>query len=425
MSKTHWIVLSLLLLLAYAGSSRAQAVFVPAASRSDMVYDAARDRIYIANGDHVVRWAVAAQQFLSPIPLGAGASARGMDLSPDGSKLAVADLTGTSTGVRVHIVDLNTLAVMPRTTPRAYMEGGTWSVAFASDGTLLVTSTFQGSGWVPMRRLLVNAGRWSTVATVSQNTMLSASGDRKTIAFAEGNISDGRWGLFDVPTQRVVRRQWYAQGTGWFNFEIATDAVGSQFAIPTYNGAYIYDADYARLAILGTYAGPQPTGVAYHPVENLVYFPWAETSTVQVFDTQTRERVDTLEIGNTFGHTGNWAYGNGRTRISADGSLLMVSVPNGMRYLRMYAPLTAYPAAAVATSGSATAIPLAGSIGNGGTLRYTIARQPLHGAVTISGDTATYRSAPGYQGLDTFNYTVRYGATATAAATVTVNNVTP
>src|SRR5262245_17866406 len=88
----HWIVVSLLLLASYAGSTRAQATFVPAASRSDMAYDYRRDRIYIANGSEVLRYAVDTQQFLSPIALGAGASARGMDISPDGTRLAVADL---------------------------------------------------------------------------------------------------------------------------------------------------------------------------------------------------------------------------------------------------------------------------------------------------------------------------------------------
>jgi hypothetical protein len=250
--------------------------------------------------------------------------------------------------------------------------------------------------------------------------MLSASADRKTIAFAEANISDGRWGLFDVPTQRLVSRTGYTDGTSWFNYEIATDPIGGQFAIPTYGGAYIFDADYQRVRILGTYAGQQATGVAYHPVESLVYFPWAETTTVRVFNTRTFDWTETLAIGDTFTHTGNGAYGNGRTRISADGSLLMVSVPGGVRYVRMYAPLSVGDVAATATSGVNTSIPLPGSIGNNGALKFVVSKRPRNGTVTIEGATATYRSSAGYQGPDSFQYTVRYGAAASMVGTVMV-----
>lgn len=422
MWKKHWIALTFFLLASYTGSSRAEAVFVAAPYRTDMVYDFRRDLIYVANGNEVLRYAVATQEFLSPIPLGAGVQLKGMDISPDGSRLAIADSTGTASSVRVHVVDLRTLATAKRATTKAFGEGGTWSVAFASDGTLLVTSTFEGSGWVPMRRLLVNPGRWSTVASVRQDTMLSASADRKTIAFAEANISDGRWGLYDVPTHRVVRRDGYSNGTSWFNYEIATDAMGSQFAIPTYGGTYIYGVDYERLQIVGQYAGPQPIGAAYHPVENLLYFPWAETSTVRVIDAQTFALVDTIEIGNSFQTTGNWAYSNGRTKLSADGSLLMVTVPGGLRYVRMYAPLAAGNIAAVAGSGVSTSVPLVGTIGNNGSLAYFISQRPKHGTVTVSGATATYKSDAGYTGPDSFQYTVRYGSAASkvGVATITV-----
>lgn len=394
--------------------AHAQAVFVPSTTRTDMVHDARRGIIYIANGPQVRRYRISTRSFLPALTLGIDAMAMGIDISADGSTLAVADASWSADKVWIHKINLNTLAKTRWRFPRAFYEGGTYSVAFAADNAVLVSSSFQGSGWVPMRRLERN-GTYTTLPEVRQNTMLSASGDRATIAFAEANSSDGPWGLFDVPTGQLVRREGYEHGTSWSNFEIATDRLGGQFAIPTYNGAYIYGADYRLLDTIGTYAGPQPVGVAYHPVEPEIYFPWAETSQVQVWSATTLQHLRNIEVGDGFAHTGNTAYGSGRTRLSADGSLLMVTVPGGLRYVRQYAPLDAADVQASVATGVASAIQLAGSIGNHGRLAYSIHQPPQHGTARVYGSRVSYRPAAGYTGTDRFVYLVRYGEAVVAA----------
>lgn len=421
--KLKQIVGAVVLFLAIqAGDAAAVGTFIPSPDRADMVHDAARGVIYVTEADKVLRYHVASQSFLSPITL--GGVLKGLDLSPDGKTLAVADRSYSSTEVWVHLVDLDTLGVTRQAAPIAFMEAGTWSVSFAADGSLLMTSLFAGSGDVPMRRFDFGSGTWSQVASVMQATMLSASGDAQTIAFAESNRSDGPWGLYDAPTGGLVRRNGYTNGTSWFNFEIATDALGSQFAIPTYGGTFIYDDAYTRVATIGTYAGPQPIGVAYHPVERLVYFPWAETGEVRVYDTTTLIQSASFDFEDRFNHTGNGAFNQGRTKLSRDGSLLMVSVTGGVRFHRMYAPLAASDIVTASNDGVPVTVVLNGSIGNGGQLAYSLVDQPAHGSVSVDGANATYVPAPDFEGVDTFTYRVHYGR-ATADAVVAVTTTRP
>jgi hypothetical protein len=393
--------------------AQAVGVLIPAQARRDMVYDERYGVVYITHGSDLLRYEVASGTFLPPVTL--GGSLNGIDLSPDGKTLAVADMVTSDSQVSIYLVSIPDLyglaynAVRKVSTPLAFYEGGAWSVAYAADGSVRMTSQFLGSGWVPLRRLDPATGTWSTLASVRQNTMLSASGDAQTIAFAESNISDGRWGMLDIPTGAIVRREWYENGTSWFNFEIATDAMGAQFAIPTYGGTMIYDDLYRKVQTLGVYAGPQPIGVAYHPVQRIAYFPWAQTREVRAIDMGSFRQIAAYDFEHDFVHTGNWAFGQGRTRISRDGSLLMVTVSGGVRILRLYAPLEAPPLDVSTWPNSRVSFALPGRIGNNDTLTYSLVEAPANGRASIYGTTMTYMPDPSFTGTDTLTYRVQYG----------------
>jgi hypothetical protein len=406
------------------GNATAAGTLIPAANRVDMVHDAARGVIYISNGDQVLRYHVPTATFLAPIVLGGQLS--GIDLSPDGATLAVADRSSDAVNEWVHLVRLSDLSASKATIVKEFMEDGLWSVAFARDGSLFASARFAGSGWVPLRRLNMATMAWSKVGaaypdnTFTQNAMLSASGDGNTMAIAESNISDGRWGKVDVASGTLTHRTGYTDGTSWYNYEIAANANGSQYAIPTYGGTYIYNANYARVGTIGSYAGPQPIGVAYHPVEPLVYFPWSTTGQVRVYDANNLTQVNAYEFEDTFQGNGNWAFVQGRTRLSRDGSLLMVSVTGGVRVLQTYAPLSATAVTGSTMAGSPVTMGLKGAIGNGGQLSYAISSAPAKGSAIVNGNLVTYTPAPGTSGTDTFGYVVQYGS-ARAASTVTVS----
>jgi Bacterial Ig domain len=418
--------LSALAVLLTTTSAMAVGTLAPAPQRADMVHDDTRGIIYITQGDQVLRYHIGSGTYLSPIAL--GGQLRGLDISADNATLAVADdATGISTGW-VHLVSLNDLT--SRTVPfdKELYESGTFSVSFGADNALYATTNYWGSGWTPMRRLDTATDTWTQLASVRQATMLSSSGDGDTIAFAETNSSDGPWGLVDVPTGQIVRRNGYTNGTSWYNYEIATDRLGSQFAIPTYGGTFIYNDAYQKVATLGQYAGAQPIGVAYHPVDRTAYFPWAQSGQVRVYDMNNFTQTGSYDFQDTFSTTGNGAFVQGRTKLSKDGSLLMVSVTGGVRFLETYAPLTAAPASANALAGVTTSLALPASIGNGGSLQYSIVRAPVHGNVVLSAGTAAYTAQPGYAGSDSFRYRVQYGRASREAEvqlTVTVPNSPP
>jgi len=419
MKHTHLLFALSLGLAAMAPEVLAVGTFVPAADRRDMVYDDARDILFITSNDRVLRYHVGSGTFLSPIVT--GGYVEGIDLSLDGNTLVVADSFPDGNQAHVYLVPVRPVTgtgyLRPRkiSTPNSmFNEGGIYSVAYASDGTIRTAPVRYGySGWGSIRKLDPATRTWTKLSTVTYGSMVAASGDGDTIAYVMGGISSGDWGYADIPTGQVIGSN-YQQGTSWFNFEVGADRTGSQFAIPTYNGAYIYNELFQRIARIGTYAGPQPIGVVYHPVRKVAYFPWAQTNEVKVYDMETFTQIGSYDFEHNFTHTGNGAYNYGRTRISRDGSLLMVSVDGGIRLLRMYAPLQALPISFTAVqgngAGNSVTVPLQGSIGNGDPLTYSLGSAPRNGQAAVFGERLTYTPRPGFIGIDTLTYRVRYGS---------------
>src|SRR5436305_1473288 len=165
------------------------AAFISAPNRVDMVHDPSRNVLHISSGSSVLRYDLASTAFLTPVQL--SGSLAGMDLSPDGNTLAVADTTRTDANVWIHLVDLNALSSQKALFPRAFCEGGTYTVAWGADGAVMVSGTFEGSGWVPLRRYQPTNSQILEVGSVRQSSMLSASADRTIVAIEESNISNG------------------------------------------------------------------------------------------------------------------------------------------------------------------------------------------------------------------------------------------
>lgn len=414
-----------ILLISMQHKAEAAGMFIPANARVDMVHDFQRDLVYITNGGSILRYNIGSNSFLSSFDL--GGSLGGMDLSPDGNTLAVADGQRSETEVWIHLVDLETGLSRKVSFPRAFYEGGTFTAAFGKDGAVLVTSTFEGSGWVPMRRYDPATGTTAVIASsVRQDTMLASSSDGISIAFAESNSSDGPFGRYLVSDQSLLRKSGYTDGTSWFNYEIGVNRNGTQYAIPTYGGTFIYDANLNKVTatVIGQYAGPQPIGVVYHPTEDVVYFAWSGTSEVRALDTVSFTQLSSYNFENAFTNTGNRAFTQGRLKISRDGSLLLATVSGGVRYLRLYDPLVANGQAVVTDEDTPAVISLTGTVGNGGTLSYAVETPPSHGTLSGTAPNLVYTPNPEYFGTDSFTFKATYGtASSTATVSIAVNPV--
>jgi hypothetical protein len=419
MRKRFFQQLSGLFFILFVLDAQAVGVYIPASARVDMTHDSARNVIYISNGSQILRYDLGSASFLTPY--GLGGSLSGIDLSPDGNTLAVADRAYDATNLWIHLINLNTGVSSKITFPREFYEGGAFTVSYGNDGKLLVSSMFQGSGWVPLRKYDPTTGDVEILKSmVRQDTMLNASGDAGTIAYTESNISSGPIGRYNVDDQVLEQ----GPSTGWFTFEVGTNKDGTHYSVPTYDGTFVYDGLWSLQAVIGTYAGPQPIGVVYHPVEDRVYYPWAETTEVREFDTTTNTQIAAYDFEDTFAHTGNFAFRQGRMKISRDGSLLMATVTGGVRILRLYEPLNASSQSITLDEDVSTPVTLSGTIGNGGTLSYSISAAPSIGALSGTPPSLIYTPNENASGKDSFTYKVQYGrAEVEASVAITVNPV--
>lgn len=326
--------------------------FIPATNRVDMVEDSLRNLLYITAGNQVLRYNLSSGTFLTPFVF--GANLHGIDISPDNNTLVVADSSGSSSNVWVYAVDLPSGTNRQITFPQG-ASLGTYAVAFGYDGAAII------SGAIPLLRLNPVSGTFTVVGNPTTDSMVSSSGDGRIVAIAEAGISSGPLDRYDVASQTIT-------GTvddGWFNFEVAVNRDGSQYAVPTYGGTYIYDTNLNQIGLLGTYATEGPIGGAYDPQADLAFFAWWPTSFLRAYETHTLAQVASYDCGYNFGWTGNGAFGQGRVRISRDGNNLFVTVANGVRWISR----PAFPPADLALSlASSPASP----VNAGSNLTYTI-----------------------------------------------------
>lgn len=405
------------ILLTSTNQAQAVGTFISAPSRFDMVHDSKRDVLYISSGGSILRYHLGSDTFLTPFQTGGNLG--GIDISPDGNTLVVADRRRLETLVWVYVIDLQTEQITQLQFPRAFGEGGTFTVAFANDGSVLSTSLFEGSGWVPLRKFDPITGAWSQIDEVRQDTMITASGDMGIIGFAESNISDGRFGRYRLADGNLVRKT-FQDGTGWFNYEIGVNRNGTQYAIPTFGGTFIADENLNKFHVIGQQSGNHPIGVVYHPVENIVYFAWVGTTQVRAFDTSSFAQTAAYDFEYTFTNPGNFAFVHGRLKTSRDGSLLFATVGGGVRYLRLYEPLTADSQSVSTNEDTSVPITLTGSVGNGGAISYVITSNPSHGTLSGVAPNLIYTPDTNYFGPDSFTFKTVYGAAFSSEATVSL-----
>ncbi|MBB6183074.1 FG-GAP-like repeat-containing protein [Oleiagrimonas soli] len=400
----------------YTGTSRAAAdgTFITAGNRTDMVYDDTRGLIYIADGDRVLRYDMATDSFLQDITT--GGNLLGMDISPDENTLAVTDSNPyTGNNSYVHEINLDTLEDTPTPVKSYSSTLGLYSATYLKDGTLATTDYNSEAELSP-----IYPGVTLTNVNLHSTGMLSVSGNGQYLGIANLGVSE-----WVAVNELTYGQSYYPSGnqsfeSGFETIGIGANEDGTQFAIVTPSGTMIRDIRNQHLASLGNSLDGMPVAVAYSPGAPIAYFPWSGTTMVQAYDMSTFKQIASYDTGDTFSLPANsTTYSQGRIRLSRDGSLLMVSVTGGIRYIHLYAPLGA-DNISTNTYGSRISIPLKGHIGNNGELTYSIKSPPSHGHAFINDGKATYVPDPEFTGTDSFTYTAHYGMAA-ASATVDVS----
>jgi hypothetical protein len=330
-------VLLALLMPLMTSTARAEGTFIPASKRTDIAYDDARGLLYISNGPQVLRYQLSTKKFLKAVTL-AGTYLIGLDISPDGTTLAVTDgnFDFRNNLNRVHLIDLDSLKAQTVNFPQSFDEAGTFAVAYGNDGRLLISSAFDGSGGqVPLRLYTPSTGQTEIVANIDSRSMLSPNAGRTIIALAEADNDFGPFGDYVVSTGalNVVGANDF-NGTGAFNYEIAVNRGATLYAIPTAFGTYIANKDLKLTAVVTGTGDQTPVTAIFHPSKDLVYFPFAYTTQVRVYNPVTWRQVDAFDFEDTFMPTGGFAYGRGREKLSKKGSILFVCVTGGVRYVK-------------------------------------------------------------------------------------------
>ena len=326
-SRNRLVTWFLMLLAAFGLTAQGAPVskLISAGNRYDFVHDGSRNILYISEGPRILRYDLGIEGFRQSIEV--GGNLRGVDLSPDGNFLAVADANQSSTQCWIHLVDLRDGSIRKLNFP-SEPAGGTFTLAYGQDGTLLVCGNFAG-GFAPrVRRVDPSTGEASVVNGLSDYAVLSASGDRRVIAAAFIGGSNGQVSLYDVITRSATA----STAVGWFNYAVATSKDGSQTAVPVYGGTFVYDGTLQPVTKVGTYAGESPVGAAYHPTRDAVFFAWAGTSEVRAHNTTSFEVLGRFEVDGRFEHPGNAPFQSGHLKLSSDGTRVFVAVPGGVSW---------------------------------------------------------------------------------------------
>lgn len=287
--------------------------------------------VYVTSGSTIVRYDLATQQFLSTFNIGGNLA--GLDISPDGQTLAVADTSTNGPSSALHLVDSHTGVDLTINFPLSGNESGTYMAVWEGDSGILISSKFSGSGWVPLRRFDLNTGTTQVLGTIRQDSMLAPSADLTTIGLVEGNISSGPVSAYSVSGGGIVA----TMNTNSFLYEVAVDPTGHQIAVPSFTGMFIFDLTGSALqlrTILGQTESHRPIGAAYSPISPHLFTAErdssAATSGIYVYDTTSLTLSSFLDTY-PFGPTGNHAFGDGRSKISGDGRWFGVSAGSTVR----------------------------------------------------------------------------------------------
>ncbi len=187
-----------------------------------------------------------------------GTALGGMDLSPDGRFLAVAEQTienrsspggSASMVVKVHVVNLETGAV---TDYGAYANGtdrAFWDVGYLSNGTIALTQASSAMGFTPITILDPSTGVFTRGEKLYNDVgVVSVSNDHSKVLFGASGLSDAPLAIIGVGGVETAQRAIYAGGV--YTGSNGIQAISSDGSLSAHfaGGVQVYDADLKYIA---------------------------------------------------------------------------------------------------------------------------------------------------------------------------------
>jgi hypothetical protein len=293
------------------------ALVIPVPEPVDVVHDARRHRLYITSRDLdglVLSYDLPNRRF-DP-PLLSGGAFLGIDLSPDGDHLVVADNATDAGQIWIYRIDLTTGATHKLAFARTPDEAGTIEAVFTTDGEALVTSDAAIGADVPLRRVDLTTGAAVNLLTTRGSAGLGASADHAVIGFVELDPSGRQWGRYQVADQTITTPVTDTSGP-----RIAVDRTGSQFAIPRGRDLALFDAKLRLRAAIAAPFPAMPISAAYSSMADELYVAWSgATTSIDAWSSVTLDKL--RDIVPAAGLFPDLVFGPGPLRVSADGRLV-------------------------------------------------------------------------------------------------------
>jgi len=191
-------------------------------------------------------------------PISVGSKPEGLDITPDGSALYVADAGGQT----ISVVNLSNDSVSTVITPSGFLADTPWQIVVGNNNTALFTTTFAGSGFGAAAYIL----NLSTDAItqlpgleyndlVTEDTRLARSADYSTAVLSLGDDSGGPLSIYNFGSQSVVNADLQA-----FISYPAVNGDGSEVAVNTGGSTMVLSGSTGHL--LATIPGSNLAGVA-------------------------------------------------------------------------------------------------------------------------------------------------------------------
>jgi hypothetical protein len=278
---------------------------------------------------------------------------RAIDLSPDGQFLVVAEagLNDMKQFV-IHLVDLEaedgpvSETILFNRYSASSLQDGSYSVAFVDSASVLMTSSYPPSGYVPFIHLDLRDKTIKSLADINSHTALARSFDGSSIAWVEGILPDAPFGVVNASTLKTKRSTVQfgrPAGPKYEGFDVAVNVDGTKLAFPMTGSieTFAFDGTAFTLKKAVLEADRRAMAAVYSPVSNSLFGVWSADAVskspgfIARYDASSLEVIERVNQNVGLADTRVGGFLPVRARISDDGTLLFVTVTKGINVYKI------------------------------------------------------------------------------------------
>ena len=303
----------------------------------DIMIDDACEHVYVTNQSNNSVEVFSLTTGILDKPIAVGSKPFGLDTSPDGNTLYVANSGDSS----ISIVDLKQGIESDKiVVPDTYGNQDTpYSLAVASNGLVLFSTTCTGNNWGGRMMQLDSATKELTVrrdfwffGTTTRDTYLKASGDRNIIGIVSNNYccngSTGTVFKYNVTSNTFTYERYLSIYPYFLLPDIAIDFTGAVAVVNTGTSSIVLNSDINPIGTIPSDSNTPIFGEATHPSGKIGFR--VVNSGLEILDLVRFTKTGLLDLGDTVGSSNlSQTKDTRRAAISRNGQLLAVITDHG------------------------------------------------------------------------------------------------